>query len=115
MDSDTLIEQPPPAINLSASTIHRAVERVDAKDFREQIIRLFESNGNFQFAQRFDWYYRDRSQPAPISFVLRDKNLRVFGLCSVNLRDLRFGKIAVRAGVAGNLVVDRSIGAYLAP
>lgn len=104
-----------PMMNSPSPGIHTAVERVDACDFREQVIALFEGSGNSQFAQRFDWYYRDRGQQSPISWILRDKIGRVTGLCSVTLRDLQFGTTKLRAGIAGNLVMDRSLGAYLGP
>ncbi len=101
--------------NSASPLIQRDIERVDARDFREEIIALFEGNRNSQFAQQFDWYYRDRGQQTPIAWLLRDRKRRIVGLCSVTLRTLRYGSTAVRAGVAGNLVMDRSCGAYLGP
>jgi hypothetical protein len=94
---------------------HVSAERVDAREYREQIIALFECNGNTQFAGRFDWYYRDRGQPTPITWLLLDSRGQIAGLCSVTLRDLQFGATALRAGIAGNLIIDRSLGAYLGP
>jgi len=92
---------------------HVDIERVDARDSRAEIVSLFERNGNSQFARQFDWYYRDRGQETPLSWVLRDRKGRVSGLCSVTIRGLRFGTMAVRAGVAGNLLVGRGSGTYL--
>jgi hypothetical protein len=92
---------------------HATIEQVDARDSRAEIVSLFERNGNPQFARQFDWYYRDHGQETPLSWVLRDRKRRVFGLCSVTIRRLRFGTMAVRAGVAGNLFVDRGRGMYL--
>ena len=89
------------------------IERVDARDFRAEIVSLFERNGNPQFARLFDWYYRDQGQETPLSWMLHDRKRRVCGLCSVTIRTLRFGRTAVRAGVAGNLLVERGSGFYL--
>ncbi len=91
------------------------VERVDARDFRAEIVALFEANKKAFFAQQFDWYYRDRGQELPISWVLRNSKGRLLGVCSVTVRNMRFGATAIRAGIAGNLMVDRSRGAYLGP
>jgi len=96
-----------------ASSRRGSVERVDARQYRGEIISLYERDGNQQFPAQFDWYYRDRGQPPPISWLLRDQKERVCGVCSVTLRDLQFGKINIRAGVAGNLMVDRATGLYL--
>jgi hypothetical protein len=90
------------------------VIRIDARDLRQEIISLFEANGKADFGKRFDWYYRSNGQEMPTSWVLRDARGRVLGLCSVTIRAMRFGNIPVRAGVAGNLLVDRNRGAYLA-
>lgn len=92
---------------------HTNIERVDARDFRAEVLSLFEGNGNPQFARLFDWYYRDQGQEMPLSWVLRDRKRRVYGLCSVNIHRLRFGRMLVRAGVPGNLLVERSSGVYL--
>jgi hypothetical protein len=89
------------------------IERVDARDCRAEIVSLFERNGNLQFPGLFDWYYRDQGQEMPLSWVLRDRKRRICGLCSVNIRRLRFGRMVVRAGVAGNLLVERGSGVYL--
>ncbi|HXY04541.1 MAG TPA: hypothetical protein VEI49_13295 [Terriglobales bacterium] len=94
---------------------HRGIERVDARDFRAEILPLFEANGKPFFADQFDWYYRDKGQQTPTSWVLRDSKGRILGLCSVTIRNLSFGTLHVRAGIAGNLVVDRTRGAYLGP
>ena len=90
-----------------------SLQQVDARDFRAEIIALFESNGNRKFAEQFDWYYRDRGQETPMSWVLWDRRGEICGLCSVTPRTLRFGTTSIRAGVAGNLIMDRSGGAYL--
>jgi len=89
------------------------VTRIDVRDFRTEIISLFEANGKADLGKQFDWYYRNDGQPTPISWALRGTNGRLFGLCSVTIRGMRFGTTPVRAGVAGNLLVDRSRGAYL--
>ena len=104
-----------PIVTPPSPRAHSAVERIDAREFREQIVGLFEGSGNSQFARQFDWYYRNRGQQPPLSWVLLDKNRRVAGLCSVTLRSLQFGNTRLNAGIAGNLVVDRSLGAYLGP
>jgi hypothetical protein len=89
------------------------VTRIDARDFRAEIISLFEANGKTEFANQFDWYYRDYGQQTPISWALRDIKGRLLGLCSVTIRTMRFGTTPVSAGIAGNLLVDRGRGAYL--
>jgi len=90
------------------------VARIDARDFRTEIISLFEANGRAEFVTQFDWYYRNNGQQTPISWALRDPKGRLMGLCSVTIRAMRFGGTLIRAGIAGNLLVDRSRGAYLA-
>jgi hypothetical protein len=89
------------------------IERVDARNFQTEIVALFAASGNPQFASQFDWYYRDRGQETPISWILRDRKGNVSGLCSVTLRSLRFGSTEVRAGIAGNLTMDPGRGMYL--
>jgi len=89
------------------------VARIDAREFRTEVISLFEANGKAEFAKQFDWYYRDDGQQTPISWALRDMKGRLLGVCSVTIRMMRFGTTLVGAGVAGNLLVDRSRGAYL--
>lgn len=89
-----------------------SVECVDARLFRDDIIRLFESCGNTEFAAQFDWYYRDNGQEAPTTWLLRNRNREISGVSSVTIRTLQFGEKVLRAGVAGNLVMRRNSGLY---
>lgn len=91
-----------------------AIKRIDARDSKAEVVALFEGNGNTRFAQQFDWYYRDQGQELPASWVLRARNGTIRGLISVTVRTLRFGECQIRAGVAGNLIVDRAKGDYFA-
>lgn len=96
------------------SDIDRAcVERVDIRQYKDEVIQLYEQNGKRDFARRFDWYYRDQGQEKPISWILRGVDGEICGLSAVTLRELRYGTKTVRAGVAGNLLVNRKRGAYL--
>jgi hypothetical protein len=90
------------------------LERVDARRHKEDVIALYERNGNREFAARFDWYYREQGQETPISWTLRDGNGELYGVGSVTIRPMRYRKTRLRAGVAGNLLVDRRKGNYLA-
>lgn len=84
-----------------------ALVRVDACQYRDQIIALFERAGNMQLRRRFDWYYATHAQPQPACWILQRRNGDVCGLCSVSFRSLRCGDRLLRAGVAGNLLTDR--------
>jgi hypothetical protein len=86
--------------------------RADPRQYREEIISLFERNGKKRFRQQFDWYYHEHGQPAPVSWLLWDTDGHVRGLCSVTVRQLRCGEHRICAGVAGNLLVDRNWSAY---
>ncbi len=88
------------------------VERVDIYQHKPELIALFERSGRPEFASRFDWYYHDDGQK-PMSWVLRESGGAISGVCSVTLRSLRYGARSVRAGVAGNLLIDRGKGGYL--
>lgn len=98
----------PPALSQPGT----AVERIDARDSKAAIVALFEGNGNTRFARQFDWYYRDQGQELPASWVLRNREGTICGLVSVTVRNFRFGERRIRAGVAGNLIVDRSKSTY---
>lgn len=92
---------------------HSIVERCDVTQYRNEIISLFQREGNARFADRFDWYYRSHGQGIPISWILRNEKGKICGLCSVTMRVLRYGDTIVKAGVSGNLIVDRTSGLYL--
>lgn len=111
MTSDSLSSQAVPTFrNASHVSI---VERCDARRHRNEIVPLFQKEGNARFADRFDWYYRSEGQETPISWILRNEEGKICGLCSVTLRELRYGEKAVKAGVSGNLIIDRTSGLYL--
>src|SRR5204863_1822201 len=58
--------------------------------------------------QHFDWYYGHNGNATVLSWVLRESaNRSVVGICSVVPRTFRFGDRLVRAGVVGNLMVDK--------
>ncbi len=88
------------------------VERGDARLHREEIIQLYERAGKTQFRSLFDWYYRSEGQQTPTSWMLRDRRGSICGLCSVTIRLLQFGNTMLRAGISGNLLVDRTNGMY---
>jgi hypothetical protein len=84
------------------------VERCDARDFRDEIVSLFERNGQQLLRQQFDWYYAGTGNGTVPSWVLRRSAAPVIaGLCSVVPRTLRFGDRVLRAGVVGNLMLDK--------
>jgi hypothetical protein len=89
-----------------------SIECVDARNYRNQIIELFESSGHLEFGAQFDWYYRERGQESPTTWLLRNRKSEICGLCSVTLRNLWYGNETLRAGVAGNLLVSRNSGIY---
>ena|SRR5579863_7647235 len=89
------------------------VEQVDARKNKNEILSLYERSGRPDMTQRFDWYYRNGGQEAPLSWGLRSRSGELCGLCSVSPRWLRYGQTTLRAGVAGNLLVDRGKGLYL--
>lgn len=89
------------------------VERVDLRKYRNRVIDLYERNGRLQSSKQFDWYCRDQGQEAPFSWTLRDGNGKLAGICSVTVRPLQFGATSIRAGVAGNLLLDRTSRIYL--
>jgi hypothetical protein len=83
------------------------VEHCDARDFRDEIVSLFGRNGTPISPDHFDWYY-GHNGGATVSWVLRrSPDDDIGGLCSVVPRTLRFGDTLVRAGVMGNLMVDK--------
>lgn len=88
------------------------VERGDIRPHREEVIQLYERSGKTHFRSLFDWYYRSEGQETPTSWLLRNRQGRICGLCSVTIRVLQAGSSTVRAGVSGNLLVDRSNGMY---
>ena len=90
-----------------------SVERVDIREHRKAITALFEKGGKADFARQFNWYYRSVGQELPVSWILRDQDQELRGLCSVTVRPMRFGVTTLRAGVAGNLMVDRKATNYL--
>ena len=47
------------------------VARIDARDFRTEIISLFEANGRAEFVTQFDWYYRNNGQQKYRNLSLR--------------------------------------------
>ena len=108
MDTNFVEFAAPTAPNTST-----VVERVDLREYKNDILALCQRNGTPEVARRFDWYYRDQGQERPFSWILRDGKGEICGLCSVTVRDLRHGKTTVKAGVAGNLLVDRSKRVYL--
>jgi hypothetical protein len=84
------------------------VERCAAREFRDEILSLFERNGQQMPCQHFDWYYGHNSNATVLSWVLRGSADRaVVGLCSVVPRTFWFGERLVRVGVVGNLMVDK--------
>jgi hypothetical protein len=83
------------------------VKRCDAREFRDEILALFDRNGRPLPRRHFDWYYGHNGNSSVCSWVLRGPAERaITGLCSVVPRNLRFGDEVVRAGVVGNLMVD---------
>ena len=84
------------------------VERCDACEFQDEILSLFNRNGQPLPRQHFDWYYGHNGNATVLSWVLRGAADRpIVGLCSVVPRTFRFGDRLVRAGVVGNLMVDK--------
>ncbi len=92
---------------------HGIVEPCDVTRHRNEIISLFQREGKARFADRFEWYYGAQGEEPPRSWVLRNEQGKIFGLCSVTTRFLRYGHECIKAGVAGNLIVDRTSGHYL--
>src|SRR5581483_962501 len=88
------------------------VERVDIHQHKREVIALFERSGKPEFASRFDWYYHNDGHQ-PISWILRDCSGAIAGVSSVTPRSLCYGARSVRAGVAGNLLIDRQKAGYL--
>ena len=88
------------------------IEEDDARRWKNEIASLYERDGKPEFRTQFDWYYRDQGQELPRSFLLRDPAGTIQGLISVTVRNLRLGDTIIRAGVTGNLMVDRSSGIY---
>ncbi len=88
------------------------LESADVTKYRKDVISLFCREGKIHFASQFDWYYRSQGQEAPTSWILRNDKGQLCGLCSVTMRLLQFGGKTVKAGVAGNLLVDRTSGIY---
>jgi hypothetical protein len=85
------------------------VERCDACEFQEEIQSLFDRNGQPLPRQHFDRYYGHNGNATVLSWVLRGALDRaIVGLCSVVPRTFRFGDRLVRAGVVGNLMVDKN-------
>src|SRR6266568_1618844 len=84
-----------------------SVERCDAREFRHDILSLFDRNGAQIPSEQFDWYYGQSADDKVVSWVLRGSDLAVVGLCSVVPRTFRFGRRLVRAGVVGNFMVDK--------
>jgi hypothetical protein len=83
------------------------MERCDAREFRDEILALFNRNGQPLARQHFDWYYGHNGNSSVLSWVLRGPAERpITGVCSVVPRNLRFGDEVVRAGVVGDLMVD---------
>lgn len=90
-----------------------ALRRVDARDFRKEIIALYARNGNSIFESLFDWYYRDVGQNAPASWILASQNGGgIAGVCSVTTREFRFGEMTLMVGVLGNFLVDKDMRKY---
>jgi hypothetical protein len=84
------------------------VERCDAREFRDEILSLFNRNGQQLPRQYFEWYYGRNGNNTVLSWALRGTAERaIVGLCSVAPRTFRFGDEVVRAGVVGNLMVDK--------
>jgi len=90
------------------------IERVDIREHRDEVTALFTRSGKTDFPRQFDWYYRQVGQSMPTSWILRDNARKICGVCSVTERPLTFGTTRLRAGVAGNLLVDRHAADYLA-
>jgi len=85
------------------------VQRCDAREFRDEILSLFDRNGQQLPRQHFDWYYGHNGSHTVLSWVLRGSAERaIVGLCSVVPRTFRFGDRVVVAGVVGNLMVDKN-------
>lgn len=79
-------------------------EEFDPREEKDAIIELFARNGLPEIRELFDWYY---SWPETTSWVLRAPDRQPIGMCSVQQRGLGFGEIELRAGILGNIVVDR--------
>ena len=83
------------------------IERADPRDFRDEVIALHARNGSDVTSKLFDWYYSDNGQGRPVSWLARHlPDRRIVGMCSVVPRTFRISTTLVRAGVAGNLLVD---------
>lgn len=89
------------------------VEPCDVTRHRSEIVSLFEREGKARFADRFEWYYRSEGQEAPLSWTLLNEHGEISGLSSVTKRTLMYGGKIVKAGISGNLIVDRGRGLYL--
>ena len=100
----------PTSPNVPFST---SMEKVDLRDFKSDVLALYEQNGKWEATRCFDWYYRDQGQQTPVSWILRDGTGHICGLCSVTPRVLRYGSTAIRAGVAGNLLIDHTKRPYM--
>jgi rhodanese-related sulfurtransferase len=86
------------------------VEHCDAREFHDEILSLFDRNGQPLPHQQFDWYYGHNGNASVLSWVLRGSaHGAISGLCSVVPRTFRFGDKPVRAGLVGNLMVDKDI------
>ncbi len=89
-------------------------ELVYAGQYRQEIIDLFARNERVLRPSEFDWYFRSRGQATPSSWILRTRKGQLCGLLCVTVRQLQLGHTMLRAGVTGNLMVDRSAGISLA-
>jgi hypothetical protein len=101
-----------PALDRASAAPGTGIEEDDARRWKDQIASLYERDGKPEFRTQFDWYYRDCGQELPRSFLLRDRAGKIQGLISVTVRTLRFDNKLIRAGVTGNLMVDRASGIY---
>src|SRR5581483_4321517 len=101
-----------PSYPVSHSPGAVTIEQADPREYRADVVRLFEQDGKTDFRNQFDWYYRNRGQQTPYSWLLRGQDGRIQGLISVTARPLRFGGMPIRAGITGNLIVDRKSGIY---
>lgn len=91
------------------TTSRVVLDRCDPRAFRDDLVALFERNGDTGiFPTLFDWYYRDYGEGPPISWLIRSQKSGLpVGICSVSPRELRWPPGRLRAGVLGNLLVDR--------
>jgi hypothetical protein len=84
------------------------VQRLNAREFRHEILSLFDRNAQPLTAECFDWYYGDNGHATVLSWMLRGSTGQtILGLCSVTPRAFRFGDRSLRAGIVGNLMVDK--------